>query len=85
VVDRDTEMKKHSVLSLRLPPELHRQLVEWASARYPRKSLNAEIVERLTRSFNPDYQPIEKDELEDLRERLARIERFIYGDFKENE
>ena len=77
-------MKKYAILSLRLPPELHRQIADVASARYPRTSINAEIVERLWRSFNPDYQPAETDDLEDLRRRLVEVERYLFGS-KEDE
>jgi hypothetical protein len=82
-------MKSHVVLSLRLPPELHEQLVNSASARFPRNSLNSEILERLRFSFKEEleqFEPFDPEEiqrrLEDTQRRLAALERIIYGEDK---
>ena len=79
--------QKHVVLSLRLPPDLHEQLVDSATARFPRNSLNKEIIERLRFSFKEDLElvePIDTEEiqrlLEDTQRRLAALERLIYGE-----
>jgi hypothetical protein len=74
--------KKHAILSLRLPPDLHQHLADSASARYPRNSLNAEIVQRLRRSLSDELQFINSDseELDDIRRRLAEVERALFGE-----
>ena len=65
-------------LTLRLPQALHEHLANSAKARG--KSLNTEIVERLRYTFrDPSYQPPEQADLDDLRERLAVIERVLFG------
>jgi hypothetical protein len=68
-------------LNLRLPPQLHEQLVDSAAARHPRpNSLNAEIIERLRHTFKTAYRPTEPVSLEELQERLAELERAIWGE-----
>jgi hypothetical protein len=68
-------------LNLRLPPQLHEQLVASAGARHPRpNSLNTEIIERLRYTFRTAYKPTEPLQLEDLQERLAELERAIWGE-----
>jgi hypothetical protein len=77
------EMPKETTinLNLRLPPELHRQLIDSAAARHPRpNSLNSEIIERLRYTFKTAYQPTEPIQLEELQERLAELERAIWGE-----
>jgi predicted DNA-binding protein len=69
---------------LRLPPELHEKLKELAAARYPRTSLNAEIIERINFSFQHGYQPT-VDALQQLEARLAVVERFLFGEQKESD
>ena len=66
-------------LNLRLPPELHQQLVDSAGARHPRPvSLNTEIIERLRYTFATSFER-PKVTLEDFQERLENMERLIWG------
>ena len=77
------EMPKETTvnLNLRLPPELHQQLVDSAAARHPRaNSLNSEIIGRLRHSLKTGYQPSQAIQLEELQERLAALERAIWGE-----
>jgi hypothetical protein len=68
-------------LNLRLPPELHQQLVDSAGARYPSPiSLNREIIERLRYTFKTAYRPTQPVSLEELQERLAELERAVWGE-----
>ena len=68
-------------LNLRLPPELHQQLVDSAAARHPRpNSLNHEIIERLRHTFKTAYEPTKPVQLEELHQRLAELERAIWGE-----
>jgi hypothetical protein len=69
-------------LMLRLPTELHQRLTDSASARHPRISLNSEIIERLLFSYKSEFEPAEPP---DLEARLAVVERFLFGERKENE
>ena len=64
-------------ITLRLPPELHAQLADLAGARG--KSLNREIVERLTYTLK-DYNPSESIDLEEIHHRLAALERALFGE-----
>ena len=71
-------------LMLRLPPELHEKLKDTAAARFPRVSLNAEIIERLGYSFQQGYEPT-ADALQSLEARVVVLERFLFGEGKEND
>jgi hypothetical protein len=64
------KQKKQAIVNLvlRLPPDLHKQLVQLAAGQSPRNSLNREIVERLYWSVKA---MAEEDE---LRERVAALE-----------
>jgi hypothetical protein len=55
-------------LVLRLPPDLHKQLVQLADGQSPRNSLNREIVGRLYSTVKED------DKLTELRVRIAALE-----------
>jgi hypothetical protein len=67
-------------LNLRLPGDLHQHLVDSAGARHPTpNSLNSEIIERLRYTFKSAYQPADAVELEELQERVAELERVMWG------
>jgi len=63
-------------LSLRLPPELYERLSDSAMARH--RSVNQEIIDRLIHTFKDQYDPAPP--LDDLRNRLLRLEKAYFGD-----
>lgn len=60
-----------SRITLRLPKELHEQLVDSAGA----KSLNAEIVERLAASYSRKWAEYDHETLKTLKNDLDRNEK----------
>jgi len=63
-------------ITLRLPPDLHKQLIEAAGA----SSLNAEIVARLERSFFADSYPGTKEFDQEVKERVLLAAHQLFGE-----
>ena len=61
---RRAKQTKFVALNLRLPPELHKELVEAAGNT---RSLNAEILGRLKRSFEPEVKVLVPDRTRDTK------------------
>lgn len=57
-MSRRAKQTKFVALNLRLPPELHKELVKASGST---RSLNAEILGRLQRSFEPEEKVLVRD------------------------
>jgi hypothetical protein len=62
---------RYTRITLRIPRDLHGRLGERATA--TSKSLNAEIIERLTRSFDPPADEKARKKIEQLRHEIDAL------------